>query len=390
MIRNWKSNILNFLKLEMATGLLILSAAIIALILSNSLWSESYFHLIHLPINLSIGSFKLHYGLQHWVNDALMVLFFYVAGLEIKKELMEGELASPQQAALPIFAALGGMIVPASIYLLFNYNLESQIGWGIPMATDIAFSLGALSLVKQKVPLSLKVFLLSLAIVDDLGAILVIALFYTQQVSVQFLSWAFALLLLLYILRKVGIFNLPLLVVTGLLVWLCFLKSGVHSTIAGVLLGFITPLYHPKTKKAIASHYIHKLHSFVNFAILPLFAFSNAGIALGNQNSFTNFTHPASLGTFFGLLLGKPLGVLSFALLSIKLKLSSLPKNVNWTQMIGVGLLAGVGFTMSIFVTNLSFVNNAYLAETAKLSVLVSSILAAVIGIIILNKKQNT
>lgn len=387
MIVNWKNNILNFLKLEMATGLLIVSAAAIALLLSNSIFSENYFHFIHLPINISIGTFQLQYGLQHWVNDALMVLFFYVAGLEIKKELMEGELASPQKAALPIFAALGGMLIPACIYLMFNYNLESQSGWGIPMATDIAFSLGALSLVKQKVPVSLKVFLLSLAIVDDLGAILVIALFYTQQVSVQFLSWAFALLLLLYILRKVGLFNLPLLIIVGVLVWICFLKSGVHATIAGVLLGFITPLYHPKTKKPIASHYINKMHSFVNFVILPLFAFSNAGVALGSQNFFTSFTQPTSLGIFFGLLLGKPLGVLSFAWLSIKLKLSSLPNEVNWRKMIGISLLAGIGFTMSIFVTNLSFANNADLTEVAKLSILLSSLLAAGIGIVILNRK---
>lgn len=387
MITSWKKNILHFLKLEMATGLLILSAAVIALVFANSLWSESYFHFLHIPINISFGSFKLHYGLQHWVNDALMVLFFYVAGLEIKKELIEGELSSPKQAALPIFAAIGGMVVPAVVYLLFNANLESQMGWGIPMATDIAFSLGALSLVKQKVPLSLKIFLLSLAIVDDLGAILVIALFYTQQVSIQFLSWAFALLLLLYILRKVGLFNLPLLLTIGVLVWVCFLKSGVHSTIAGVLLGFITPLYHPKTREAIASNYIRKMHSFVNFAILPLFAFSNAGIHLGSQNLLTSFTQPVSLGTFFGLLLGKPLGVLSFALLSVKLKLSSLPRDVNWKKMLGVGFLSGIGFTMSIFVTNLSFVNNIDLAETAKLSVLIASMLAACIGIIILNKK---
>lgn len=390
MLKNWTQNILNFLKLEMATGLLILSAAVVALLFANSAFSDYYLHFIHLPINIDIGSLSLHYSLQHWVNDALMVLFFYVAGLEIKKELMEGELASPQKAAFPIFAALGGMIVPACIYLFFNFGLQSQNGWGIPMATDIAFSLGALSLVKQKVPLSLKIFLLSLAIVDDLGAILVIALFYTQQVSVQFLSWAFALLLLLYILRKVGLFNIPILLTIGLAVWLCFLKSGVHSTIAGVLLGFITPLYHPKTKKIIAATYIHKMHAFVNFAILPLFAFSNAGLVLGGgaQNILTNFIKPVSLGTFFGLLIGKPLGVLSFAFLSVKLKLGSLPKNVNWSQMAGVGLLAGIGFTMSIFVSNLSFVNNEDLSEIAKLSVLVASILAACLGVIILNKKS--
>lgn len=388
MFKNWTQNILNFLKLEMATGLLILSAAVIALVLANSMWSDLYYHFIHLPINIDIGSLKLHYSLQHWVNDALMVLFFYVAGLEIKKELMEGELASPQKAAFPIFAALGGMLVPAGVFLFFNFGLNSQSGWGVPMATDIAFSLGALSLVKQKIPLSLKIFLLSLAIVDDLGAILVIALFYTQQVSIQFLSWAFALLLLLYILRKVGLFNLPLLVTVGLAVWLCFLKSGVHSTIAGVLLGFITPLYHPKTKKVIATNYIQKMHAFVNFAILPLFAFSNAGLMLGGQNVLSNLIKPVGLGTFFGLFIGKPLGVLSFAFLSVKLKLGSLPKNINWLQMTGVGFLTGVGFTMSIFVSNLSFANNDSLAEIAKLSVLIASILAACIGIIILNKKQ--
>ncbi|MBE8162877.1 MAG: Na+/H+ antiporter NhaA [Bdellovibrionaceae bacterium] len=390
MINKWQNNIRNFLKLELVTGLLILCAAIVALILSNSAWSESYFHFIHLPIHLSIGSLKLHYGLQHWVNDALMVLFFYVVGLEIKKELIEGELASPKKAALPIFSALGGMLIPACIYLFFNYKLDSQIGWGIPMATDIAFSLGALNLVKQKVPLSLKVFLLSLAIVDDLGAILVIALFYTQHISIHFLSWALSLLLLLYVLRKVGLFNLPLLIITGLLVWVCFIKSGVHSTIAGVLLAFLTPLYHPKTKKVIASNYIEKLHSFVNFVVLPLFAFSNAGIVLGGQNIFTSLSHPVSLGVSFGLLLGKPLGILSFALLSIKLKLSSLPKDVNWTQITGIGLIAGMGFTMSIFVTNLSFVNNPHLTEIAKLSVLLASLSAAILGIILLNKTQKT
>ena len=404
-----------FFALQASAGIVLLCAALLALLWANSPWSGVYYKILHYPLGIHFGEFSLSYSLHHWVNDALMVIFFFVVGLEIKREMSTGELATPKQAALPIFAAMGGMLVPALFYLAFNLEGPAQVGWGIPMATDIAFAVGILSLVSGKVPLSLKVFLLALAIVDDLGAVLVIAFFYSQNIAGKFLAFAGLIVFIIFCAKKVGIRNIAFYVFCGILLWFFVLKSGVHSTVAGVILGLMCPsrwvinrqetlenirklsLSVPSYKVAkkivhltrslhTSTHrLIEDLHPYVTWVIMPVFAFFNAGVKFESGFSFVEFGfHPVSLGIFFGLLLGKPIGVLLFSFLVVRLNLAVWPSGFNWKKLTGVGFLAGIGFTMALFISHLSFDAQPELAVYSKLSILLASLLAMLIGLVFL------
>ena len=404
-----------FFSLEASTGIVLLFSALLALLWANSPWSDLYHKILHYPLGIHLGEFSLSFSLHHWVNDALMVIFFFVVGLEIKKELSIGELATPKKAALPLFAALGGMLVPALFYLVFNSDGPTQVGWGIPMATDIAFAVGVLSLMSKRVPFSLKVFLLALAIVDDLGAVLVIAFFYSQEISGQFLAYSGLVIFIIFCAKKAGIGNMVFYIFCGLCLWFFVLKSGVHTTIAGVILGLMCPSQwisnrqqkwdsvkemvlrvpsYKKIRKIIKSMYaihtptdrlIKVLHPYVNWVIMPIFAFFNAGVKFESSFSFMDFTsHPVSLGILFGLLLGKPIGILLFSFLAIRFNLAIWPADFNWRRLTGVGFLAGIGFTMALFISHLSFDSQPELAVYSKLSILLASLLAMLMGLFFL------
>ncbi len=375
-----------FLKVEASGGIVLFFAALAALVLANLAATSSWYtQFINTSFTLQIGDFSLNKSLLLLVNDGLMAIFFFVIGLEIKQEILKGELSSLKKAALPIFAALGGMILPALIYLSFNFGAPSASGWGIPMATDIAFALGVLSLFGKRVPLALKVFLLALAIIDDLGAILVIALFYTKSISMGFLALGFAVLGLLVLLNHLGFRNKGFGILFGTLVWFSFLKSGVHATIAGVLLAFATPAFGYTREglidrsKTLINDLIHSLHPWVSFLIMPIFAFFNAGIFMGETDLGTALLSATSMGVILGLLIGKPLGILGFSLLATKLGWADLPKGVSWTQIAGVGFLAGIGFTMALFINSLAF-DSAELMNYSKLGIMVASLISGLGG----------
>lgn len=401
-----------FFSLQASAGIVLLFSALLALIFANSPLSGIYHKILHYPLGIHLGEFSLSYSLHHWVNDALMVIFFFVVGLEIKRELSIGELATPKKAALPIFAALGGMMVPALFYLAFNLHSNTRVGWAIPMATDIAFAVGVLSLMSKRVPLSLKIFLLALAIVDDLGAVLVIAFFYSQEIAGQFLAFAGLTVFIIFCSRKVGIRSIAFYVFCGLCLWFFILKSGVHSTVAGVILGLMCPSRwitdrekklssireisssvpsYKKTKKMIGlmrslhtptHRLIEDLHPYVTWFIMPVFAFFNAGVEFESGFSLATFvSHPVSLGILFGLLLGKPIGILLFSFLAVRLKLAVWPNGFNWKNLTGVGFLAGIGFTMALFISHLSFESQHELAIYSKLSILLASLLAMLVGL---------
>ena len=401
-----------FFSLQASTGIVLLFAALLALFWANSPWSQIYYKILHYPLGIHVGGFSLSYSLHHWVNDALMVIFFFVVGLEIKRELSIGELSTPKKAALPIFAALGGMLVPALLYLFFNVQGDTRIGWGIPMATDIAFAVGVLSLLSKRVPFSLKVFLLALAIVDDLGAVLVIAFFYSQEITGMFLAFAGLIIFIIFCAKRVGIGNIAFYIFCGVCLWFFVLKSGVHSTVAGVILGLMCPskwimdreknlenirkvfLSIPSYKEVkqlvkltrslhTPTHrLIEDLHPYVTWIIMPVFAFFNAGVEFESGFSFVEFSsHPVSLGIFFGLLLGKPIGILIFSFLAVHLKLAVWPSGFNWRRLTGVGFLAGIGFTMALFISHLSFDSRPELEIYSKFSILLASLLAMLVGL---------
>lgn len=355
-------------------GLILIATTAVAMAWANSPWHESYNQLLHLPIFTTT--------LQHFVNDGLMVIFFYLIGIEIKKEILFGELSTKTKAALPIVAAIGGMIVPAAIYSFFNHSTPAHAGWGIPMATDIAFALGILSLLEKKVPVSLKVFLLALAIVDDLGAILVIAVFYTESISQWALIAAAIGLFATWYLQKLRFAQTGLLILLGVVVWFAILKSGIHATIAGVLLGLIT-----RQDEIGLDRMIKRLEPWVNLGIMPIFALTNAGVLVGGFSQEL-FYDPVILGVLLGLFVGKPLGVLIFSYIAVKLRWAQLPRGSNWLQIGAIGCLAGVGFTMALFIGNLALGGTAY--EThAKLAILMGSLLASVVGLIWLKLLRN-
>jgi NhaA family Na+:H+ antiporter len=413
IITTLTSPVQRFIAIESASGIVLMAAALAAFLWANSPWAAAYFDFLHVPIGIGAGGWRLELDLHHWVNDLLMALFFFLVGLEIKRELLVGELAGWRKAALPGFGALGGMVVPAAVYVAFTLGTPEIRGWGVPMATDIAFALGVLALLGERVPLALKVFLLALAIVDDLGAVLVIALFYTDALDLpalglSLLFWALALFY-----GRAGGGRALLFLLLGLPMWYFMVRSGIHATIAGVLMALAVPLRHGLSVEELREelrwssgtefeqiearigqlegvlehahsplHRIeHALAPYVAFLVMPVFAFCNAGVALGEIAG--GVVSPVSIGVFLGLLLGKPVGVVAFAWLAVALGLAALPASVRWLNMLGVGLLAGIGFTMSLFIANLAFATPAAL-DQAKVGVLAASVVAALIGLLTL------
>jgi NhaA family Na+:H+ antiporter len=369
-----------FFKLEAASGLVLLFAAIIALIISNSNLSELYFSTLNNYLFIGINDFGLKLSVIHWINDALMAIFFFFVTLEIKREFLQGELSNIKQALLPIIGAIGGMVVPALIYVFINFSdSETLNGWAIPSATDIAFSLGVLSLLGKRVPISLKVFLTALAIIDDLGAIVIIALFYSGDLSIKYLILMLIAFIILLLINKFNIKKfLPYLIV-GVFLWDFTHNSGIHATIAGVLLAMTIP--HRKKEKdfSLLIKVEHSISPYVAFGIMPLFAFANAGVSLDGL-SFASLLDKVPLGILLGLFVGKQLGVFIFSYISIKMKIAQMPNNSNWFNFYGVGILTGIGFTMSLFVGNLAFVENMEYMDGVKIGVLTGSLLSTLFG----------
>ncbi len=415
-----------FLNNSTMSGIVLFSAALLAIILSNSPWSEAFHHFWENKFSIGYNEWQLSKSLHHWINDGLMAVFFFVVGLELKREIISGELRNPRAAMLPIAAAVGGMLVPALIFLIFNPSGEASGGWGIPMATDIAFALGILYLLGDKVPVSLKIFLTALAIADDLGAVLVIAFFYTSDINMISLLTGVGFLAVLIIANRIGVSNTLFYGIVGIGgLWLAFLMSGVHATIAAVLAAFTIPakvkyseaVYDKKltdllarfrearpndsptvtteqlhilekiryvSKKALTplQRLEHSMHPLVAFIIMPLFALANAGITL-SANSLTLMTSNITLGVFFGLLIGKVTGVVGFVSIVTRLKWAVLPKDFTRRHLLGAGFLAGIGFTMSLFISNLAFEHKVYVEE-AKMGILMASIVAGLIGYFII------
>ena len=386
MIQNVTKPFKWFFKLEAASGLVLLFSAIIALIISNSELSNLYFNTLEKNIFIGIYNFGLKLTLIHWINDVLMAIFFFFVTLEIKREFIHGELSNIKQAILPIIAAVGGMLVPALIYVFINFdNSETLNGWAIPSATDIAFSLGVLSLLGSRVPLSLKVFLTALAIIDDLGAILIIAIFYSGDLEINYLSLMVLSIIVLLFLNKLNVKSfLPYLFI-GILLWEFTHQSGIHATIAGVLLACTIP--HRKKGKdfSLLMKIEHAISPYVAFGIMPLFAFANAGVSFDGL-TFKSLLNKVPLGIVLGLFLGKQLGVFVFSYVSIKLKFAQMPNNSNWVNLYGVGILTGIGFTMSLFVGNLAFVENLEYINGVKIGVLTGSLLSTIFGYLLLLK----
>jgi Na+:H+ antiporter, NhaA family len=407
--------IAGFLRVEAAGGIVLVAAALAAMLWANSPWSASYEDLWTTELGIRVGGFEIREDLRHWVNDALMVIFFFVVGLEIKYEMVSGELRDPKAASVPIFAALGGMVVPAAIYAAFNAGGAGAAGWGIPMATDIAFAVGVLSLLGRRIPSPARVFLLTLAIVDDIGAIVVIAVFYTADLSMGWLAVAGGGLLVVVGLRWIRVWSMSAYVVVGFVVWFATYESGVHATIAGVALGLLAPALplldqeHTRAyaREAIADEHLDaqelrryrfllgesvpvaerlgsKLHPWSSYVVLPIFALANAGIALSASGLAQALAAPVTAGIALGLLLGKPLGIVAASWLAVRSGLGRLPDRTGWPVMYGLGVVAGIGFTVSLFITGLSFPGSGDLVADAKIGVLGASVLAAVVGSVML------
>ncbi|HET6266514.1 MAG TPA: Na+/H+ antiporter NhaA [Acidobacteriota bacterium] len=415
---------------ETSAGIVLLVVSIIAFGWANSPWRDFYFHVWETKLTIGFGRFAISESLEHWINDGLMAIFFFVVGLEIKRELVGGELASVKKAMLPLMAALGGMVVPATIYALLNHSGPGGHGWGIPMATDIAFSLGILALLGNRIPLGLKVFLTALAIVDDLGAVLVIAIFYTAQISWVSLGIAGVCFVLLIAANLLGVRRPGIFAVIGIAMWVAVLNSGIHATIAGVLTALTIPVWRRiDTKKFLIEsrsvlerleqaeaqsepseikeaqqtalltleeaseklqspllHLEHALHPWVAFVIMPIFALANAGVTV--ENGMESLKHPVSLGIIFGLMLGKPIGILTFTFIAALIGIATIPESVSRKQLVGVGILAGIGFTMSLFISNLAFSDQSLHSE-AKIGILFGSLIAGITGWFVLRKTRN-
>ena len=371
-----------FFKLEAASGLVLLFAAVIALIISNSDLSNAYFDILSSYLKLGVGIFSLKLSVLHWINDVLMAIFFFLVSLEIKREFIQGELSNPKQALLPIVAAVGGMVVPALIYIAINFKDPVTLkGWAIPSATDIAFSLGVLSLLGKRVPLSLKVFLTALAIIDDLGAIVIIAFFYSGEVQYFYLLLMLGCLIILLILNKFNVRNFIPYLIVGIFLWEFTHVSGIHATIAGVLLALTIP-HKSSDKKHSGSLLLkleHAISPYVAFGIMPIFAFANAGVSLEGV-TFASLMSPVPLGILCGLFFGKQIGVFIFSYISIKLNFAEMPNNSDWLKLYGVGILTGIGFTMSLFVGNLAFADATTHTDGVKIGVLLGSLLSTVFG----------
>ncbi len=380
-----------FFKLEAASGLVLLLAAIVALVLSNTDFSDIYFKILNTHLLIGTESFGLDLSILHWINDALMAVFFFIVTLEIKREFIHGELSKPKQALLPIIGAVGGMLVPALIYILINFETGYTLrGWAIPSATDIAFSIGVLSLLGSRVPISLKVFLVALAIIDDLGAIVIIAFFYSTELQSNYLMLMLISFVFLLLLNKFNVKKFTPFFFIGLLLWYFTHGSGIHSTISGVLLATTIP--HRKNEKdfSLLLKLEHMLSPYVAFGIMPLFALANAGVVLKGM-TFNSLLAPVPLGILCGLFFGKQLGVFLFSYMSVKLKIAEMPSNSNWIKFYGVGVLTGIGFTMSLFVGNLAFVEHLNEMDGVKIGVLSGSFLSAILGyfmLLIVSKKK--
>ena len=373
-----------FFKLEAASGLVLLLAAIVALIVSNTKLSTYYFDILNTHLLIGTKQFGLDLSIMHWINDALMAIFFFIVTLEIKREFIQGELSKPKQALLPIIGAIGGMVVPAAIYIIININSENTLkGWAIPSATDIAFSIGVLSLLGSRIPISLKVFLTALAIIDDLGAIIIIAFFYSSELQYIYLILMLVSFIGLLLLNKLSVNKfLPYLLV-GIFMWYFTHGSGIHSTISGVLLALTIPHQHNKTDSSLLLKLEHLLSPYVAFGIMPLFAFANAGVVLKDL-SLNSILAPVPLGILCGLFFGKQIGVFLFSFVAVKLKIAEMPTNSNWIKFYGVGVLTGIGFTMSLFVGNLAFADYVANLDGVKIGVLIGSFLSAILGYMML------
>ncbi|ASP48606.1 Na+/H+ antiporter NhaA [Cognaticolwellia beringensis] len=376
----------DFLKLEAASGIILMFAAVAAMIIANSPFMIYYDMLLNIPVQVSVGTFEIAKPLLLWINDGLMALFFFLVGLELKREFLEGDLSQPGQVTLPAIGALGGMLIPALCYVAFNYNDPDAInGWAIPTATDIAFALGILSIIGSKVPLQLKVFLTSLAIFDDLGAIIVIALFYTDQLSLLSLVFAASILAILFMMNKRGVTNTAPYIFLGIVLWIAVLKSGVHATLAGVVLAFFIPINGKEGEPSPLKSLEDNLHSLVAFIVLPVFAFANAGISFAGIG-MEQVMAPVPLGIIAGLVVGKQLGVFGFCFIAIKLGWAKLPTNVNWRLLYGAAILCGVGFTMSLFIGSLAFEqgNGANLIFQDRLGIVIGSLISGIFGYFII------
>src|SRR5210317_2027816 len=384
MIKNLSKPFKWFFQLEAASGLVLLIAAIIALVISNSSLSNLYFDTLNQYLFIGINDFRLKLSVHHWINDALMAIFFFFVTLEIKREFLQGELSNIKQAMLPIIAAVGGMLVPALFYVFINWgNSETMNGWAIPSATDIAFSLGILSLLGSRVPISLKVFLTALAIIDDLGAILIIAFFYSGDLSIVYLSLILICYILLLVLNKFSIKIFTPYLIIGLFMWFFTYKSGIHATIAGVLLASTIPHRLKDHDFSLLVKLEHAISPYVAFMIMPLFAFANAGVSLAGL-SLSTLLNPVPFGILCGLFFRKQIGVLLFSYVSVKFKIADMPNNSNWLSIYGVSILTGIGFTMSLFVGNLAFVENTQYIDGVKIGVLSGSLLSTVFGYFLL------
>ena len=363
----------DFFESEKAGGFILIACTLLSLFLANSIWSENYLHIWHYHLG--------NYPIEYWINDGLMTIFFLLIGLELEREIYAGELSNIKNALLPISGALGGMLLPAGLFLLLNFGTNTQSGAGIPMATDIAFALGILSLLGNKVPTSLKIFLTALAVIDDLGAIMIIAIFYTGDLNWINLIIALSIFGGLLILNRLKVHNLIPYLIGGLFMWYFMLNSGVHATITGVLLAFAIPFSKgcEKSPSIILQHFLHKP---VAYFILPVFALANTAIIINSDWHFA-LTNNYTLGIALGLIVGKPIGIALFSYLAVKLKVCNLPEDINWKAIIGVGFLGGIGFTMSIFITLLAFSDGKHI-DNSKIMILVSSLIAGIIGLIYL------
>ena len=384
MIKTLSEPFKRFFQLEAASGLVLLIAAIIALVISNSNFSELYFNTLEKYLFIGINNFGLKLSVHHWINDLLMAIFFFFVTLEIKREFIQGELSNLKKALLPIIGAVGGMVVPALVYISINFgNTETLNGWAIPSATDIAFSLGILSLLGSRVPISLKIFLTALAIIDDLGAILIIAFFYSGDLSISYLSLILISYIFLLILNKFGIKKFAPYLVIGAFMWFFTYKSGIHATIAGVLLASTIPHRIKDKDFSLLIKLEHATSPYVGFVIMPIFAFANAGVSLEGL-TLSSLLQPVPLGILLGLFIGKQVGVMIFSYVAVKTGAAQMPNNASWLSLYGVSVLTGIGFTMSLFVGNLAFTENIQYIDGVKIGVLAGSLLSTLFGYFIL------
>lgn len=376
---------LEFFESGRASGIILLASAITAMLVANSPYGKEFLGFWHIEIGYDLGSIHLRHSILHWINDGLMAIFFLLIGLEIEREIYIGELSDLKNASLPLFAAVGGMIVPALIFLSLNYGQLTQNGFGIPMATDIAFALGALALLGNRVPASIKIFLTAFAIVDDLGAMAVIAFFYAEGFSLAYLLMAVGVYVFLLILNKLGVNSIPAYLLLGVLMWYLMLQSGVHASIAGVLLAFALP-FRDGSPSSISYKIQHFLHKPVSFLIMPIFALANTGIVISGNFLQTIFTLN-TIGIFTGLFIGKPLGIVLFSFFAVKSGLARLQEDMDWGDLLGAGFLGGIGFTMSIFITILAF-GSTDIAQSSKLAIMFGSLASGGIGLWILNRSS--